>query len=131
MKSRISQICCHLLTRRLVATAVSIHCQEIARMRPVAPAAAVARRDVPASHAIDAAGSDGKSIQPVPDLGPAATRTDCVSAIVPEGLPARTKREVMEKSKADKQYGMGIQETGMEKPRNLVDSAKYWETRCM
>ena len=70
------------------------------------------------------------TLSAVPDEGPAAHRTDCATAELPTGLPARTKREVMEKSKADKQYGMGITETGMDKPGNLVDSAAYWESRC-
>ena len=99
-------------------------------MRPVAPAAAVARRE--AVQQEEPSASVAGQLLPVPDEGAAAHRTDCATAILPEGKPARTKREVMEKSKADKQYGMGITETkdAKNKPGNLVDSAQYWESRC-
>jgi len=105
-------------------------------MRPIPPAAAAAQREArevvrlreEESSAPAVAAGD---LPPVPDEGAAADRTDCATAILLEGKPAQTKREVMEKSKADKQYGMGITETkDANKPGNLVDSAKYWESRC-
>lgn len=51
-----------------------------------------------------------------------------LNPIIPEGLPARTRDEVMRKSKEDPQYGMGIVEN-KRKPPNLVDSKDYWEKR--
>jgi len=48
---------------------------------------------------------------------------------LPSGPHARTRDEVMRKSREDPQYGMGIVEN-KRKPDNLVDSKDYWEKRC-
>ena len=58
------------------------------------------------------------------------TRTNCATAILPDGAPARTPQEVMKVSKVDKQYGMGIQESDKRRPGALVNSSDYWEKRC-
>eukprot|EP00041_Stephanoeca_diplocostata_P011595 m.191800 g.191800 ORF g.191800 m.191800 type:complete len:349 (-) comp18601_c0_seq1:669-1715(-) len=75
-----------------------------------------------------AVASVGKQVA-AQDTSETYTESHC-GAILPAGLPARTKEEVMAKSKLDKQYGKGIQESkDGAAPKHLVDSAKYWEDR--